>query len=217
MMTGPMRVDRLARRRIAALANLLVDRWAVAEREALRPLFRLLAAEGPVSVKRLAEVTGRKGRALNDLLDVGRAGRDEHGRLVELFGVAVFRTRHRIVVDERELFACCALVSLMVPIMLGRPVRIESSDPMSGRSIRLLVDPLGIRRVEPRTAVACLVMSDRAAMVGNVRAAICDQVLYFGSARSCDRFLRADRRRFPVSLGDLHATAAALQARIWGS
>ncbi len=217
MMLGPMPKDRQVRRKITTLTDLLVDRWAVVDRAALRPLFPLLATEGPVRRVRLSAATGREGRELEDLLEAARAGRDDRGRLVELFGLSVETTRHRIVVDGRDLFACCALVSLMVPMMVDRPVRIESSDPISGRAIRLDVDPRVVRRVEPRPAVACLVVSDREAVASNVRAAICDHILYFESPRSRSRFLSADRRRFAVGIDDLRNAAASLHARIWRS
>jgi alkylmercury lyase len=217
MMVGPMPQDRQVRRRIATLTDLLVDRWVVVDRAALRPLFPLLATEGPVRREMVSAATGRKGRQLEDLLEAARAGRDERGRLVELFGVSVETSRHRIVVDGRELFACCALVSLMVPMMVDRLVRIESSDPISGRTIRLEVDPRRVRWVEPRPAVAGLVVADRVAMANDVRAALCGHILYFESPRSRRRFLSVDRRRFAVGIDDLQKIAASLYARIWRS
>jgi alkylmercury lyase len=204
-------------RRITALIDRLAERWAGADRATLRQLFPLLATEGPVPVDKLAEVTGRSGRDLDALLESGRAGRDERGRLIELFGISIDPTRHRVEVDRRALFACCALVAQVVPPLVDRPARIESIDPISRRIVRLDVEPGGVRRTEPPGAAACLVLPDRDAMAADVGAAVCTHIRHFESPGTRDRFISADRRRFGVGIDQLHSAALTLHERIWPS
>ncbi|HET8696719.1 MAG TPA: organomercurial lyase [Gammaproteobacteria bacterium] len=58
--------------------------------------------------------------------------------------------------DGRSLYTWCALDTLFIPQLLGRPVRIRSTSPETGEAISLIVDVTGVRDVLPEGAVMTL-------------------------------------------------------------
>jgi alkylmercury lyase len=65
-------------------------------------------------------------------------------------------TSHVLEVDGRALYAWCALDTLFLPELLGRPAQIRSTCPQTGETISLGVDAAGARDVVPECAVMTL-------------------------------------------------------------
>ena len=76
-------------------------------------------------------------------------------------------------VDGKQLYAWCALDTLMFPALIGRTVHIASPCHGTGKSVRLTVEPDRVVSVEPSTAVVSIVTPDEMA---SVRSAFCNNV-----------------------------------------
>ena len=80
---------------------------------------------------------------------------------------------HRFEVDGKQLYAWCALDTLMFPALIGRTAHIASPCHGTGKSVRLTVEPDRVVSVEPSTAVVSIVTPHEMA---SVRSAFCNDV-----------------------------------------
>jgi hypothetical protein len=193
----------------------LAARWAAADKRILRPVFPLLAAGQPVPVLRIAEMAGASPSEVERALERGRAGRDGEGRVVELSGLTLGPTLHRLEIAEAVLFSCCALLAHLVPWLLGQPIKMESVDPVTRRLVKLTVAPGAISAVEPPGAMSSFVRTAPGDMTGDVGASFCRHVHHFVSADAADAFVAADDRRYAITLADLHEAAHSLYRAAW--
>ena len=82
--------------------------------------------------------------------------RDRQGRVVAFGGLTLEPTSHALEVDGRTLHTWCALDTLFLPQLLGRPARIRSTSPETGETISLTVDGAGVHDVAPEGAAMTL-------------------------------------------------------------
>lgn len=193
----------------------LAARWAQADKRILRQVFPLLTKGQPVPVSLIAEVTESNPAAVEAALESGRAGRDANGRVVELSGLMLSPTVHRVEIGDVALFSCCALLAQLVAELLGGTVKVESVDPVSRRIVRLAVGPQGVASVEPAGAVASFVYAEASDMADDVGAGFCSHVQHFASSESADAFVAADSRRYVLAIDDLHEAARLLYREAW--
>ncbi len=73
--------------------------------------------------------------------------RDRQGRVVAFGGLTLEPTSHALEVDGRTLHTWCALDTLFLPELPGRPARIRSTSPETGETISLTVDGAGVHDV----------------------------------------------------------------------
>ena len=193
----------------------LAARWSHADKRILRAVFPLLAEGKPVPVTRIAEAIGALPSRVESALELGRAERDSEGRVVELSGLTLSPTMHRVEIDDIVLFSCCALLAQLVPLILGRPIRVESVDPVSRHLVRLDVVPEGVTAVMPATAVGSFVVTQPRGVAQDVGANFCSQVLFFASPDSASVFVEADPRRYTLGIDELHEAARMLYQEAW--
>ncbi|HXH88032.1 MAG TPA: organomercurial lyase [Gaiellaceae bacterium] len=62
-------------------------------------------------------------------------------------------TAHRVQLDVHEVHAICAIEALGMAPMFGRPIRVESSDPVSGDTVRVELAPDSDASWTPQEAV----------------------------------------------------------------
>jgi alkylmercury lyase len=82
--------------------------------------------------------------------------RDDQGRVLAYGGLTLEPTSHVLEVDGRTLHTWCALDTLFLPELLGRPARVRSTDPETGTEISLTVDAAGPHDFNPEGAVMTL-------------------------------------------------------------
>jgi alkylmercury lyase len=82
--------------------------------------------------------------------------RDGKGRVLAYGGLTLEPTPHMLEMDGRVLHTWCALDTLFVPELLGRPARVRSRCPETGTEISLAVDAAGTHDVTPHGAVMTL-------------------------------------------------------------
>jgi alkylmercury lyase len=151
----------------------------VEAQELLPHAIRLLSAGEPVALERLATAAGRSVKDVEaELTAQTSTERDDHGRLVGL-ALTLRPTTHRVTVDGRTLFAWCATDTLILPVILGRPVLVESTCPQTGQGIRIELTPQGVEGVDPPAAVMSAVRPR--GQLADVRSPTCAHGHFFSS------------------------------------
>jgi alkylmercury lyase len=173
-----------------------------------------LAAGEPVELTRIADHGAASVGAVSDFLHGSPAEFDRDGRLVGL-GLTLRPTPHRVEVDGRTLYTWCAPDTLELPVLLGRPVRIESRCFATGKPVRLEVDLDGVRELEPEEAVVSIVLGD--VSMSDFRQKLCDEQHFFScaSAAACWHAERPEAIVVPVRSG--FALTRMLTARLFGT
>jgi hypothetical protein len=193
----------------------LASRWAHADKRILRQVFPLLAKGQPVAPSRVAELTASTLPQVEAALELARAERDEQGYIVELSGLMLNPTMHRVEIGNAALFSCCALLAQFVPLLIGLPIRVESVDPVSRRIVSLNISPDGVTAVEPQEAVGSFVVTEPDGVMRDVSENFCRHVHHFASIDSVSMFAAADQRRYSLQIGELHQAARMLFREAW--
>jgi alkylmercury lyase len=127
------------------------------EQRLVLAIFRLLGKGKPFGAGELAERAALPHQEVASALDrLSMMRRDDHGRVVAYGGLTLEPTAHVLEVDGRTLHTWCALDTLFVPELVGRPARVRSSCPETGTVISLMVDAAGAHGVTPEDAVMTL-------------------------------------------------------------
>ena len=190
------------------------DRWRDADRRTLRYAFAELASGHLVPPDRLAEISATTAEHVQRALMSGPVGVDDNGNLNELFGVMLDATLHRVEVGGRAIYACCALVAHCVPIILDEPVRLESTDPVTRRLVKLELDASGVRKGGDAVR-ACFPTPPAGPDLDSVRQAFCSHIQYFADAEAATDFASQGARRRVVTPGEMHELAVATVSRLW--
>ncbi len=195
--------------------ELLAARWGNAG-----PLLRgfpLLARGKPLPVEAIAEATGTKVDLVERAVDAARCERDARGRVIDLYGMSLTPTLHRLEIDSKILFSCCALWAHVIPKLVAATVRVESVDPIQREVVRLSVSAEGIESVGPAGSAATLAIATQEAIEADVYDAFCCQVRHFVSRESAEEFAAARSSRHVLEPSELQAAADLLHEAIWGA
>ncbi len=146
-----------------------------------RLVLQRLAEGEPVTVDYVAQMLP----APHDLVestfaDLKRMGAefDEDGRLVG-YVLTLNPTSHRFRVGGRELYAWCALDTLILPAMVEQVATVESTCPVTGESIHLTVTPQGVESYSPAGAALSLVLDDHCTV--GPQGTFCGRIFFFRS------------------------------------
>ena len=194
-----------------------IQHLAVAWREAkvLLPLFPLMAKGEPLEIDRASQATGVPAAEIERAAVAGRCERDSEGRLVDLYGMSLAPTLHRIEVDSKIVYSCCALWAHVIPKLIDQRIEVQSVDPIRRELIRLSIDPTGVEAVEPVGATATMVVSNEEEVSDEVRASFCHQVRHFVSPESAREFAEGSSTREVFNLAELQDEADNLYRAIW--
>ena len=196
---------------IAALSR----RWSGAG--PLLPCFPLLAEGRPLSMGQAAEAAKVSTIEIEQALHKARCTFDHNGDLVDLFGMMLAPTYHRLQIGKRVIFSCCALWAHVIPKLIDQDVLVESIDPNSREIVRLSITPNGIRSVRPAGAMASMAIADPGAIVEDVYAAFCRHVRHLTSSRSAAAFAGESPSRRVIAMEELHELAMQLHEAVWAS
>lgn len=197
---------------IIATLDLLASRWAGAG--PLLPCFPLLAQGEPLAISEMAEASGREVWLIEQTLKAARCRFDDDARLIDLFGMTLEPTLHRLEIGGRIVFSCCALWAHVIPRLVGRPVSVQSVDPTSRQVVRLSISPTGVTALDPPQALATLAVADSGSIGSDVESAFCRHVRHFATLGSAERFSLVSPARRVVPLGALDRAAERLHLAI---
>ncbi len=127
--------------------------------------------------------------------------RDRHGRVRAFGGLTLSPTSHALEVDGRTLYAWCALDTLFLPELLGRPSRIRSATPDSGEMISLTVDGASVRDVAPEGAAMTL-HEVRGFDLDDVVGTFCCHVHFFASEQAARAWAERSEGTYVASLAE---------------
>ncbi len=151
-------------------------------------LYRQLALGEPVRQESLAEALGVPSEEIAALLQdeqlKGWVFYDDENSVIGFRGLAIRKMLHRFEVDGRTLYTWCAIDSLFIPDLLGKPAKVESRDPHTGTAITLTVTPDGVESVEPAAAVMSILIGDPEVVKTNptkVMASFCHHIFFLES------------------------------------
>jgi alkylmercury lyase len=153
------------------------------------PAIQLLARGEPVPLARLASAAGRPLDEVDEVLHgMPRVDFDDDGNLLGL-GLSLVPTAHRVRIDGRELFTWCATDAVMLPVLLGVPVIVESTCPATNTPIHLTVTPAGVDAAAPAETVVSEVAPT--ADCTDIRTSCCDQGHFFAGPAAAETWRRA--------------------------
>jgi len=186
--------------------DLLADRWRAAG--SLLPGFGMLAEGRPLAIDQLAAETGVEVDRLTKLLVSVRSQFDEDGRLVDLFGMTLEPTPHRLEIGSNVAFSCCALWAHVIPKLIDRSIGVHSTDPVSEEPVYLRISPEGIESVEPVHAMATMAVAKARDIEADAGAAFCSHVNHFASGENAEAFAAEHDSRSVVTVDQLHDLGA---------
>ncbi len=192
---------------------ILASRW-----DSAGPLlggFPLLAKGRPVSTDAIASAAGVEVTQVEQAVDAARCKRDPGGRLIDLYGLTLQPTRHRLEIGQKILFSGCALWAYVVPRLVDATARVESVDPVRQERVRLSVAPTGIESVDPPNAAATLVVASQEAIDRDVCTAFCGKASFFVSLESAEEFAADHPTCRPVELPEFQQAARLFHRAIW--
>ncbi len=146
-------------------------------------IHRLMSSSEPVDPSDVATALGVPVELVNARLDSWPGVyRDPEGRVVGFWGQAlsIIDAEYRFHVDGKTTYAWCALDTLFIPKIIGKTVRVEAFDPVTGEAVSLVVTPDGVRDIEPAGAVISMVIPD-APFGFDVIESFCSRVFFFAS------------------------------------
>jgi alkylmercury lyase len=182
-----------------------------------RTATRLLAEGEPLELERLAEALGRPVQEVDQALaKLPWAYRDGNQRLAFFGGLSVAETRHRLHLDDRTLYATCAMDSLFLPPVLGEETRIESTCPTTGQRIALTVSREGVRDVSPPGVVVSFLLPDENGYSDDARRNIglfCHNIHFFVSHEAAQQWIAQHEGTFELSIQDADELARSYSAQ----
>lgn len=193
----------------------LARRWSGAR--LLLPGFPLLAQGKPLTVAEIASAAGVDDHEVENALGEARCTFNESGQVIDLFGMMLAPTYHRLEIDGRVVFSCCALWAHVVPKLVDGVVLVESVDPQSRELVRLEIAPNKVQSVSPGSALATLAVADAASIEQDVGSAFCSHVRYFASSDSAHQYAAGSPLCTVVDVNELHEIAGRLHETILNS
>lgn len=190
----------------------LAERWSGAG--LLLSGFPLLARGEPLTVGQIADAAGVNDHEVEAALRKARCAFNQSGRLIDLFGMTLAPTYHRLEIDGKVVFSCCALWAHVIARLVDREVLVESVDPQSRELVRLEIAPGKVQSVNPGTALATMASTDAASIEQGVGAAFCRHVRHFASSDSANTFAASSPSCRVVDVDELHEIAGQLHEAI---
>ena len=152
---------------------------------------RLMSLGEPVELAAIANSSGVSLERVSDRLESWPGiFRDDQGRVVGFWGQALSKVDHeyRLRVASKTTYAWCALDTLFVPSIIGKTVRVETTDPITGEAVSLVVDRDGAHDVTPAGALVSMVLPD-GPFGYDVIESFCNFVYFFASRASGEKWV----------------------------
>ncbi len=165
-------------------------------------LYRLLAGGQPVDAATLASRSSLQpehvGEALNRWPGLFA---DEDDRIIAFWGLSLHPMTHRLLVDDRVLYAWCAWDTLFLPELLGKPAHVQSTCPTTGKPISLAVSQNAIADVAPTEAVLSFLHRDQPFDADSITT-FCHYIHFFADDAAAQQWTDQHDGTFVISLAD---------------
>lgn len=164
-------------------------------------LLRLLAEGRPVAVEKLATRAGVPLEVVTDAFqEIKKRGGefDEEDRIVGN-ALTLNPTTHHFVINDRTLYTWCSLDAIFLPGLLEETAEVESTCPVTGKRIQLIITPDGVTQYSPAGTVLSIavpgVSCNQEAPSDETDRAIparesCQQMYFFHSRAAAEAWVR---------------------------
>ena len=123
---------------------------------------------------------------------------------------------YRLVAGGKTTYAWCALDTLFIPGIVGKAVRLEASDPVTGKPVSMVVDREGVREVKPAGALLSMVVPD-VPFGHDVIESFCHRVLFFASEETGNQWIAGHEGITLLSVEKAFEVGRAVTERVMGS
>lgn len=182
-------------------------------------IHRLMSRGEPVALEMIAKAVGIPADQVDAKLNSWPGVfRDGNGRLVGFWGHAIGKLdpEYRLVAGGKTTYAWCALDTLFIPGIVGKTVRVEAFDPVSGEPVSMVVDREGVREVKPAGALVSMVIPD-VPFGYDVIESFCHRVLFFASEESSNEWIAGHEGTTLLSVEKAFEVGRAVTERVTGS
>jgi alkylmercury lyase len=181
-------------------------------------ILRTLADGRPVSPEQIAASTRLPVNAVRGIfqsLREGGADFDVQGNLVGTV-LTLIPTPHEFRVNNKQLYAWCALDTLFLPGLVGAPAEVISTCPATGTEVRLTITPEGIDSARPAEGVLSVVVPGFSAVCkpgqpGGAQGPVCSSMHFFRDRQAASTWLVAQPDLAVLALNE----AWELARRAW--
>ncbi len=171
-------------------------------------LYHELARGAPVEEAVLCECTGLSaGYVADTLASWPGVFRDEAGRIVAFWGLALPETPHSLHMAGVRLHAWCAWDTRFLPQILRVDADVRSPDPTSGEAVELRVTPHGVEQRSHANVVVSFLAPD-AGWDGDVITSFCHFIDFFTDPESARPWISAHEGTFLLTLDDAFTLGA---------
>jgi alkylmercury lyase len=171
-----------------------------ADQDLVLALYIALADGERVSVASMARRLGRSVDSVRETIERCNVQFDAD-EIVGFGGLSRLPTPHAFHVRDRRLYTWCAWDPLFIAPILGDDASVESTCPVTGDQIRLVVGPDGPRDVSPPNAVLSMRVPDERA-TSHIVSNFCSFVLLFASAVAAKTWTAERPGTFVISIDD---------------
>jgi alkylmercury lyase len=175
---------------------------------------RELATGKPVQPRRLAALANLP---LDRTIAIAREARwewDPTGERLVGAGLTSVKTPYRVDIDGRIMWTYCAPDTLELPVILGRPVRTQSSCAATGDPIRVHATATGVESVDPPSAVVSFPDTSVRPGLANVRQTGCNQASFYRDAEAASGWLAANPHGRLLAVADAFKVLRTSMLRI---
>jgi alkylmercury lyase len=186
------------------------------DRQIAAAIYRLMSLGKPVELRDIGEAVGIDANDVEArLASWPGVYRDKGGRVAGFWGHAIAKLdpEYRLNADGRTTYAWCALDTLFIPGIIGKTVRVEASDPISGEPISMVVDRDRARSISPAGALVSMVVPD-APFGYDVIESFCHRVRFFASEETGAQWIAEHPDTTLLSVADAFEVGHALAIRI---
>ena len=161
-------------------------------------LLEELAKGQPVSRDRASQLLDLAGDEVDELFTAIEASGGQLNDRGEFIGMVLTLkpTRHNFRVNGNNMYAWCSLDTILLPGLLEAEGEIESTDPVTGETIRLRVTADQIVEVDPPGAVTSIFVpgknptkTDDAELVVGADSEVCTSMLFYASRENAEKAL----------------------------
>ncbi|MCH8982982.1 MAG: hypothetical protein IH943_02635 [Acidobacteria bacterium] len=165
---------------------------------ALIHLLEELAKGEPISRERASEVVGLPLEKIDKMfmaIDTAGGQLDDQGNFIGMV-LTLKPTRHSFRVNGNDMYAWCSLDTILLPGILEAEGEIESTDPVTGATVRLTVTADQVVNVEPAGAVTSIFVPGKTPSeaknsqpVVGADSKVCRSMLFYESRESAEKAL----------------------------
>ena len=166
-------------------------------------LYRMLATGAPVALEAVANSLNISFDTVKSIMQKWPGVYyDDDGMVQGYWGLAIQKMGHRFEVDGKTLYGWCAWDTLFMPELIGKSAMVESTCPVTKKTISLTATPSRIENAKPDDIAVTFLLPDASKDIENVQASFCHYVYFFSSGDAADEWIAEHPETFRLSINE---------------